>query len=319
MPPHQQVAHPQYMAAAAVAHQRNMPPVNDPSLRRSRKPTEKNMPEGLEDIVIGDGLQEYKRLRDIEKRLDSTIVRKRLDVQDSVSRTMKRYRTLRIWISNTTENQTWQKGEQSGNGGPGSGRYKVRIEGRLLDDENSTISDEDSDDEEDEEGKENGGPAEGQDSTNTDKLKKQQRPRQRLSHFFKSITVDFDKTPNSKPEDVSPITWTKPQLPLNVVSLPPSADFDSVQFSRGAHENVNITISLVRDEQPERLRVSKELADVIDVEEESRSGIILGIWDYVRAMGLQEDQEKRQVRCDARLKKVNKYIRPIPNPTFGKF
>ncbi|OKL62972.1 hypothetical protein UA08_01562 [Talaromyces atroroseus] len=304
MPPHQQVVHPQYMAAAAAAaHQRNMPPVNEASLRRSRKPTDKNMPDGLEDFVIGDGVQEYKRLREIEKRLDSSMVRKRLDIQDSLSRSMKRYRTLRIWISNTTENQAWQKSEQNGNGGPGSGRYKVRIEGRLLDDDtDSTIPAADSDDEDEET---NEASAEGEDGVkNPKKSKGQQNQRQRLSQFFKSITIDFDKTFNAKTDDVSPITWTKPQLPGNVVSLPPSADFDSIQFSRGAQENVNITISLVRDEAPERLKVSKDLSDIIDVEEESRSGIILGIWDYVRAMGLQEDQEKRQVRCDARLRKL---------------
>lgn len=295
MPPHQQVAHPQYMAAAATAaHQRNMPPVNEASLRRSRKPTDKNIPEGLEEIIIGDGVQEYKRLRDIEKRLDSSMVRKRLDIQDSLSRTMKRYRTLRIWISNTTESQTWQKGEQNGNGGPGSGRYKVRVEGRLLDDE--FASDDDSDDEDQEN--------QGEGVVNASKSKKSKSQQHRLSHFFKSITIDFDKTANAKTDNPSPITWTKPQLPLNVVTLPPSADFDSIQFSGNAQENTNTTISLVRDETPERLKVSKELSEVIDVEEDSRSGIILGIWDYVRAMGLQEDHEKRLVRCDARLKKI---------------
>lgn len=306
MPPHQQqVAHPQYMAAAAAAaHQRNMPPVTDASLRRSRKPTDRNMPDGLDDFVIGDGVQEYKKLREIEKRLDSTMVRKRLDIQDSLSRTVKRYRTLRIWITNTVEGQIWQKGEQNGNGGPGSGRYKVRIEGKLLDDDNdTTIPDADSDDEEDEK-TDSAMEGEAENADKTKKSKKQERPRQRLSHFFKSITIDFDKLSNSKSDDVSPITWNKPQIPPTAVSLPPTADFDSIQFSRGAQENINITLTLVRDENPERLKVGKDLTDVIDVEEDTRSGIILGIWDYVRATGLQEDQEKRQVRCDPQLKKV---------------
>jgi SWI/SNF-related matrix-associated actin-dependent regulator of chromatin subfamily D len=288
-------------AAAAAAHQRNMPPVNEASLRRSRKPTDKNMPDGLEEFVIGDGVPEYKRLREIEKRLDSSMVKKRLDIQDSLSRSMKRYRTLRVWITNTAEGQNWQKAEKNGNTAPGTGRYKVRIEGRLLDDKSdSTIPSEESEDEDEEI---NEGSAEGEEGAEKSK-KKAQQPRQKLSQFFKSITIDFDKTFNAKGNDVSPVTWTKPQLPGNVVSLPPSADFDSIQFSREAQENINVTISLVRDEAPERLKVSRDLADVIDVEEESRSGIILGIWDYVRTMGLQEDQEKRQVRCDARLRKV---------------
>lgn len=56
---------------------------------RSRKPTDKNIPEGVEDCVIGDGVQRYRDLRELERRLDSTMVRKRLDIQDSVNRNVK--------------------------------------------------------------------------------------------------------------------------------------------------------------------------------------------------------------------------------------
>ena len=42
------------------------------------------------------------------------------------------------------------------------------------------------------------------------------------------------------------------------------------------------------------------------------SGIVLGIWDYIRAMGLQEDEEKRLVRCDHRLRSVPPLPIPIP-------
>jgi SWI/SNF-related matrix-associated actin-dependent regulator of chromatin subfamily D len=310
--PHpQQIPNPQYMAAAAAAAQRNMPQVNEAALRRSRKPTDKTIPDGVEDVIVGEGVQQYKTLRDLEKRLDASMVRKRLDIQDSISRTVKRYQTLRIWISNTVEDQPWQKaGEQNGTGNaanPGSGRYKVRIEGRLLDDDSDpTIPEEDSDEEEDNAAQMDSEAMEedGQEAERPKKSRASKRPRQRFSHFFKSITIDFDKTPTVKPEDMVPITWNKPQLPSNATSLPPNADFDSLQFSRPAQENVNITVSLVRDETPERYKVSKELAEVLDVEEESRSGIVHGIWDYIKAMGLQEDEEKRQIRCDHRLKAV---------------
>lgn len=306
--PQQGIPNPQYMAAAAA--QRNMSQVNDAALRRSRKPTDKTIPNGVDEVIIGEGVQQYNSLRELEKRLDSAMVRKRLDIQDSISRTVKRYQTLRIWISNTVEDQPWQKaGEQNGSGNPtnpGSGRYKVRIEGRLLDNESDpTDPDEDSDHDENEtaqrdsEAMDEGGP----DAQKSKKPRPSKR-RQRFSHFFKSITIDFDKTPTVKPEDIAPITWNKPQLPPNATSLPPNADFDSLQFSRAAQENVNITVSLVRDESPERYKLSKELVEVLDVEEESRSGIVVGIWDYAIAMGLQEDEEKRQIRCDHRLKAV---------------
>ena len=136
--------------------------------------------------------------------------------------------------------------------------------------------------------------------------------KQRFSQFFKTISIDFDKPSSVNPDEMRNITWNKPQLPSNS-PLPPNAEFDCLQFSRASQENLNITISLVRDETPERYKLSKELADVLDTEEETRSGIVLGIWDYIRAMGLQEDEEKRQVRCDDRLRAVHTHLSPHPS------
>ncbi|KAL4933665.1 uncharacterized protein BDV17DRAFT_278839 [Aspergillus undulatus] len=292
---------PQYMAAA----QRNLPHQNDAALRRSRKPTDKNIPDGVEDVVVGEGVQQYKSLRDLEKRLDAAIVRKRLDIQDSISKTVKKYRTMRIWVSNTVEGQPWQTGQDGSVPGstPGSGRYKVRIEGRLLDDD-SDLAASDSEDEGDAKENETGDAMEEDGAEGKKTAASNKRSKQRFSQFFKTITVDFDKSPSSTADDLKTINWGKPQLPSNAATLPPNADFDSIQFSRASQENLNVTISLVRDETPERYKLSKELAEVLDVEEETRSGIVLGIWDYIRAMGLQEDEEKRLVRCDERLRAI---------------
>jgi SWI/SNF-related matrix-associated actin-dependent regulator of chromatin subfamily D len=284
----QQAVNPQYMHA-----QRAMPHPNDAALRRSRKPTDRNLPDGIEDVIIGEGVQQYKNLRDLEKRLDAAVVRKRLDIQDSINKTVKKYRTMRIWISNTVENQPWQGAGSN----PGSGRYKVRIEGRLLDDDTDpTVPDEDEEDED----------AMDHDGSEEEKAKKAEAKAQsqRFSHFFKAITIDFDKPVTAIPEEVKPVNWSKPMLPPNTTTPPANAEFDILQFSRASQDNLNVTISLVRDEIPERYKLSKELAEVLDVEEETRSGIVLGIWDYIRAMELQEDEEKRQVRCDHRLRSV---------------
>jgi len=58
---------------------------------RSRKPTDKNLPDGVEEALVGDGhlAVTYRNLRDFERRLDATITRKRLDILDSVSRSTK--------------------------------------------------------------------------------------------------------------------------------------------------------------------------------------------------------------------------------------
>lgn len=58
--------------------------------RRSRKPTDKNMPDGVEDSIVDtEGVQRYKDLRDVERRLDSTMTRKRLDIVDNATRNTK--------------------------------------------------------------------------------------------------------------------------------------------------------------------------------------------------------------------------------------
>jgi SWI/SNF-related matrix-associated actin-dependent regulator of chromatin subfamily D len=272
--------------------QRNVHAEHQLAQRRSRKPNDRNMPDGLEEIIIGDGVQQYKQLREVERKLDYAMMRKRLEIGDSIHRMSKRHKTIRIWISNTAENQPWQERGLDADAfdfGTGvDGTYRVRIEGRVLDDDlDDPIANDD--EEEDEESSDMKSMAE-----TIDKAQKAE-PRKRLSHFFKGISIDFDKPTTVSPESAQ-IEWFK---------QPGSAEFDSLQFERKGDENTNVTINLTRAETPERFRLSKSLSDVLDTDEEDKSGAVLGIWDYVKAMGLQEDEEKRTVRCDDRLKRVS--------------
>ena len=279
--------------------------------RRAHKPTDKNMPEGIEDLIIGDGVDQFKRLREIERRLDAVMMRKRLDMQDSSQQGFKRHKTLRVWISNTVENQPWQGRSLDENAFDFNtgleATYKVKIEGHLLDDEQD--SDPDSDDEEESSPKDAEKDVDAMDHDGEVKpeLAKpaSERPRYKLSHFFKSITVDFDRGKNFQPETATQVEWTKPAIVPNNPTLPVAADFDSIEFERKSDENVNCTINFYRDESPERFRLSKELADVVDAEEDDKTPVYYGIWEYVKAMGLQQDEEKRKIQCDDRLRKVS--------------
>ncbi|KAI9696054.1 MAG: SWI/SNF complex component snf12 [Candelina mexicana] len=283
--------------------------------RRSRKPTDKNIPEGVEAVILGDGVQTYKDLREVERRLDAAMMRKRLDIQDSVNRNVKRYKTLRIWISNTAENQPWQARGLDENAFDFStgmeGSYKVKIEGRLLDDVDDDKSDSDSEDDEggqdgEQEKDKNTMETDGGDVTDTTSKIPGPKRRKKLSHFFKSMRVDFDHSKSLQPDPATQIEWKKPPVQPNNPNPPPEADFDSLEFERKSDENLNCTINLVRDENPERYRLSKELAAVLDTDEEARAGVVMGIWDYVKALGLQEDEDKRSARCDERLRAIFK-------------
>lgn len=60
---------------------------NELARRRSRKPTDKNLPEGVEETIIDpNAVQRYKVLREVEKTLDSISTRKRLDLSDATNR-----------------------------------------------------------------------------------------------------------------------------------------------------------------------------------------------------------------------------------------
>lgn len=283
--------------------------------RRAQKPTDKNIPEGVEDLVIGDGVQQYKRLREVERKLDAVMMRKRLDIQDTHQHGSKRYKTLQIWISNTVENQPWQGRSLETdmfdfNTGIES-TYKVKIEGRLLDEdglEDAAVH-----------GSEHGNEENGNSTIGTrndDDLMEDNKPsrhptklattqtRSRFSHFFKAITVDFERGKNLQPDTSTQIEWKKPAVPPNTL-IPAAANFDCLEFERKGDENINCIFNFYRDDMPERFRLSKELADLLDTDEDDRGAIILGVWEYVKAMNLQQDEEKRQITCDDRLRSVS--------------
>ncbi|MCJ1246713.1 hypothetical protein MMC30_003922 [Trapelia coarctata] len=283
---------------------------------RASEPTDKNIPEGVEDIIIGDGVKQYKDMREIERRLDAIMMRKRLDLAEIKPQSHERSRTLRIWISNTAETQPWQgRGleEDAFDFNTGmEGTFKVKIEGRVLDDGNTDAGSEDEAD--DEIAKENGhsdNPDEMDHDAPTESTKKpsatSSKPRPKLSHFFKRIVVEFDRSKDLRSDGIAPAEWKKPSnIPPNATNLPATADFDCLEFERKSDENTNCTISLYRDENPERFAVSKDLMEIVDLEDGTRDRVVTGIWDYARALNLQQDEEKRLIQCDDRLRAVFK-------------
>ncbi|KAL2352703.1 SWI-SNF complex subunit [Cryomyces antarcticus] len=283
--------------------------------RQSRKPTDKNIPDDVADVTIGDGVAKYRQLREAERRLDAIMMRKRLDVQDSVNRNVKEERVLRIWVSNTADGQPWQKIEEGGGmeddgafdfGSDSSATYRVKIEGRLLDAEVHEAGEEATDN-----GAEADKDAEAVDHGSKDvkktppKAAPKPAQRTKLSHFFKAINIDFDRSRSLQPDGFTSIEWKKPaDARPGIPNASADANFDTLEFERQSDENINITINLVRDETPERYKLSKPLAEILDAEEEDRAGVVMGIWEYVKAMNLQEDEEHRRIQCDDRLKAV---------------
>lgn len=218
---------------------------------------------------------------------------------------LQRWKTLRIWVTNTAEEQAWQgSGPSVDNfdfGSTPEPTYRVKIEGRLLDD-NDDLDNEDKNGEPRAEESESADNME-EDGTTESRAKTPKAPKYRFSHFFKALTVEFPV--NRKGPDQG-VEWKKPERSGPSSSLPAAADFDELTFKRSGDENTNITINLHRHEEPERYAVGPELEDVVDMAEATRQELVMGIWEYIKLMGLQDDEEKRQFRCDDLLRAVRK-------------
>lgn len=270
---------------------------------RSKVPTDKELPDGVDELIIGNAAENYRALREAEKKLDAIMMRKRLENHDALQRSHQIHKTMRIWISNTAENQPWQQttmdNEAFDFGDSSQATYRVKIEGRLLED----------DDDVEEKEKENSDPSSTEESQSNKEQKKSSVPqRTRLSHFFKQIVIEFDRNPSLQPDQMAQIEWKKPETRdarnNKVLNLAEDANFDALEFERKSDENINITINLVRDDFPERYRLSPPLADLLDCVEADRAEVLTRMWSYIHFNKLYEDEDMRVARCDPKLRTV---------------
>ena len=209
-----------------------------------------------------------------------------------------------MWISNIAKDQPWQT-----SGGPldenafdfETGQiptFRVRVEGRLLDDE------------EDNELATNVNFGFG---TEKDPAKQEATPSparqkhvRKFSSFLKSIVVELDRSNDLYPEG-NIIEWRRPlpmpHQPVAPISQPPPqvVEFDGFEFERKGDVDIMCTIKMERNESPDRYRLSPQLAELLDTKEDTRAGIVMGLWEYVRKHKLQDPDERRTINCDAAL------------------
>lgn len=105
--------------------------IREPPPKKKKKQADKVLPQKVRDLVPES--QAYMDLLAFERKLDATIMRKRLDIQEALKRPMKLKRKLRIFISNTfyppKEPTETEEGATSS--------WELRVEGRLLEDNKS--------------------------------------------------------------------------------------------------------------------------------------------------------------------------------------
>merc|ERR1719383_1144542 len=110
------------------------PPQGSKSAKKKKKLADKILPQKVRELVPES--QAYMDLLAFERKLDSTIMRKRLDIQEALKRPMKQKKKLRIFISNTTFPA--KEGAETGSAddntaGGATTAWELRVEGRLID------------------------------------------------------------------------------------------------------------------------------------------------------------------------------------------
>ncbi|XP_062850070.1 SWI/SNF-related matrix-associated actin-dependent regulator of chromatin subfamily D member 3b isoform X3 [Trichomycterus rosablanca] len=95
---------------------------------KRRKMADKILPQRIRELVPES--QAYMDLLAFERKLDQTIMRKRVDIQEALKRPMKQKRKLRLYISNTFNPAKPDAEDSDGS----IASWELRVEGKLLDD-----------------------------------------------------------------------------------------------------------------------------------------------------------------------------------------
>lgn len=235
--------------------------------KKKKKLADKILPQRVRDLVPES--QAYMDLLAFERKLDFTIMRKRLDIQENLKRPMKQKRKLRIFISNTfypgnNPEQTpppQQEGQPQQT--PQEGvvpSWELRVEGRLLEDSKE------------------GAP---------------KGPKRKFSSFFKSLVIELDK--DLYGPDNHLVEWHR---------TPTTTETDGFQVKRPGDKNVRCTILLLLDYQPLQFKLDPRLARLLGIHTQTRPVIIAALWQYVRTHKLQDSQEREFINCDKYLEQI---------------
>ncbi len=262
--------------------------------KKKKKLADKIVPQKVRELVPES--QAYMDLLAFERKLDSTIMRKRLDIQEALKRPMKQKRKLRVMLSSTAHPAAAGKdGAAAADDGSSPygavGSWELRVEGRLVD----------------EDGGKKGG---GADSTAAASKRK-------FSSFFKSLVIELDKVQNlqlrvrpANPSYISALFQSLYGPDNHLVEWHRTGDTketDGFQVKRPGNKNVRFTILLLLDHQPLQFQLDQvciivasselpfnkfplylqRLARLLGIHTQTRPVIISALWQYIKTHKLQ--------------------------------
>ncbi|PPQ81123.1 hypothetical protein CVT26_011233 [Gymnopilus dilepis] len=240
-----------------------------PKSIKKRKLLDKSIPNViLQNPDFAQDSRMYQDLLEMERKLDWTMTRKRMEVQDAIGRTPTTTRTLRIFLSHTVSGQLWQNGDvpiapnfETGEGIPA---WQFKIEGRLLEVPNQRHRD--------------------------------KTPPRKFSTLIKRMVVELDRDTALYPEG-NIVEWPRAPGHHN-----PAMDGFTIRRTGDAPTKIRIIMYL--ENFPEQYKVHPELGSVLGIKEESRLGVIQTLWNYIKLQNLQDKVDRRLIRPDERLRPI---------------
>ncbi|KAI8822160.1 SWI/SNF-related matrix-associated actin-dependent regulator of chromatin subfamily D member 1 [Fimicolochytrium jonesii] len=232
------------------------------SSKKRKKPAERVLPKQIEAYIPESKL--YTQMQEFERKLDTTISRKKLDMMEQKSQMKPTKRVLRVFLSNLASDQFADVTEEEDLFSLETMRapsWTLRIEGRLLD-----------------------LPASRKPQVNPPKF----------SSFVRSVVVELERDGNLYPED-NVIEWHR---------MDGTPECDGFEIKRKGDSNVNAKIMIYLENKPEKFKLSPPLAKLLDIHTDTAANVIIALWQYVKFQKLQEPDDKRQINCDEQLRNI---------------
>jgi len=239
--------------------------------KKKRKLSDKILPQKVRDLVPES--QAYMDLLAFERKLDATIMRKRLDIQEALKRPQKIKRKLRIFISHTffpAKPEAADGDEESA-----VASWELRVEGRLLDDAKPSDATP-------------GSAAAAAAAAAASKI-----PKRKFSSFFKSLVIELDKELYGPDNHL--VEWHRTNT---------TQETDGFQVKRPGDQNVQCTLLLLLDYQPMQFKLDSRLARLLGIHTATRPTIISALWNYIKDHKLQDPHEREFINCDRYLTQI---------------
>lgn len=234
-----------------------------PSVRRKkRKLPDRKFPDKL--ALSFPETSFYSQMLEIESRLDAALVRKKVEIVESIKHPLHVPKMLRIYVFNTHASQLG--GFPQNSTSAESPSWSLKITGRILEDGIDPVA------------------------LGSPHISSSVYPK--FSSFFKKITVYLDQ--NAYPDN-HVVLWESSRSPV---------PRDGFVLKRKGDMEFTAIVRLEMNFVPEKFKLSPALQDILGIEVETRPRIIAALWHYIKTRKLQMPGDVSSFTCDPPLRKV---------------